>query len=84
MWLILAVVELCCSTQFLIFLSLSEVLQLRQVAWKLVAIQCTFDLKTNALGDACGAFGGLNHVVKQDAAIKLVIKWTISSLGQHI
>lgn len=37
-WLILAVVELSCSTQFLIFLSLSELLQLGQFAGKLVAI----------------------------------------------
>lgn len=36
--LILAVVELCCSTQFLIFLPLSELLQLGQFAGNLVAI----------------------------------------------
>ena len=44
-WLILAVVELCCGTQFLIFLPAGEILQLRQVAGKLVAIQSAFDLK---------------------------------------
>lgn len=43
-WLVLAVVEVCCSTQFLIFLPLSELLQLRQAAGKLMAIQSAFDL----------------------------------------
>lgn len=52
--LILAVVELRCSTQFLVFLCLSELLQLLQVAWKLVAIQGAFNLKTTHLSDACG------------------------------
>ncbi len=49
---ILAVVELCCCAQFLILLPLSELLQLRQAAWKLVAIQSAFDLKTLR----CGSF----------------------------
>lgn len=48
MWFILAVVELSCSAEFLVFLPLSELLKLLQVAWKLVAIESAFDLrKTN-------------------------------------
>lgn len=43
-WLILAVVEVCCGTQLLILLPFSELLYLRQVAWKLMAIQSAFDL----------------------------------------
>lgn len=46
MWLILAVVELCSSTQLLILLPFSELLKLLQVAWKLMAIQRALDLKT--------------------------------------
>lgn len=46
MRLILAIVELRCSAQFLVLLRLSELLQLLQVAWKLVAIQGAFNLKT--------------------------------------
>lgn len=48
--LILAVVELCRSTQFLILLALGELLQLLQVAWKLVAIQGASDLKKGITG----------------------------------
>lgn len=44
MRLILAIVELRCSAQFLVLLRLSELLQLLQVAWKLVAIQGAFNL----------------------------------------
>lgn len=46
MWLILAVVELCSSTQLLILLPFSELLKLLQVAWKLMAIQRALDLET--------------------------------------
>lgn len=46
MWLILAVAEVCSSTQLLVFPSFGEVLQLLQVAWKLMAIQGAFDLET--------------------------------------
>lgn len=44
-WFILLVVELCCSTQLLIFLPFSEILQLCHVAWELMAIQSAFDLQ---------------------------------------
>lgn len=42
--LILAVVEVCSSTQTLVFLSLGELLQLCQDTRKLVAIESAFDL----------------------------------------
>lgn len=45
MWFILAVVKLCRCAQLLVFLPLCELLQLRQVAWKLVAIQRALDLQ---------------------------------------
>lgn len=55
--LVLAVVELCCSTQFLILLALGELLQLLQVAWKLVAIQGASDLKTASQVVMCASLG---------------------------
>lgn len=53
MWLILAVVEVCSGIELLILLPFGEPLQLLQVAWKLVAIQGTFDLETKNTTHTC-------------------------------